>query len=300
MKICFITDAWLPVWGGGQEHVLQVSKLLKADVIHPNSNFFDFRNRVLFTLWTAKFYLTSSYDLYHSHSPSTHLFLPLAKLRGKKTAITKHGAGVEAIGGGFLNKTGVFKALNWLVYDIWPHDYHFSVTPYKNYIVVGNGVNVTEYDKVKVNKNPKTFRIVWVGRKFDPIKGVKYLEQAVKELNDPKIILDIVENVYGIEKIKHFKQADLFVLPSLSEGLPLVLLEAMAARLPIIATDVGQCRKLVEESGCGMVIKSVTDLKLAIIKMMKSKDLEKMGERGYKYVKNKYTWESAVKRMYAF
>ena len=30
MKIVFITDAWLPIWGGGQEHVLQVSKILKA------------------------------------------------------------------------------------------------------------------------------------------------------------------------------------------------------------------------------------------------------------------------------
>lgn len=292
MKICFITDAWLPIWGGGQEHVLQVSKILNADIIYPkNINFFNFWNRVGFTLWTIKFYLTSDYDLYHSHSFSSSVFLPLAKLRGKKVAITIHGTGNGLIGANILNFLGVSKFLMFLVLYVWPCDYKFSAADLKGFITVGNGVNILEFDAVKAKKDPKKFKIFWIGRKYDPVKGVKYLEQAVKEIDNSKIILDIAENIYGEEKIKRFMQADLFVLPSLSEGLPLTLLEAMAAKLPVIATDVGDCRQLVEKANAGIIIEpgNVTALKTAIIEMMKS--TANFGQNGYNFVKKNYSWE---------
>ncbi len=299
MKICFLIDAWrggkAAVWGGGQEHVLQVSKILKADIIAPNLinpkfNFFNFWHRIWFSLWTIKFFLTSNYDLYHSHTFSTSVFLPLVKLRGKKAVITLHGLGKNMITGGILNKLGIPKFLMWLILDVWSYDLRFSAGKYKNFITVGNGVNANEYDRVNKIKHNK-FRIFWIGRKYDPIKGVKYLEEAVKGLD---VDLDIAENIYGAEKIKRFKSADLFVLPSLSEGFPIVLLEAMAAKLPIIATDVGDCKKLIEKAHCGIIIKSVDDLRPAILKMMESKDLVKMGERGYEYVKKNYTWDKVA------
>ena len=303
MKICFITDAWLPIWGGGQEHVLQVSKILKADIIYPkNNNFFNFWDRVGFTLWTIKFYLTSDYDFYHSHSFSTSVFLPLAKLRGKKTAITVHGTGNGLIGANILNSLGVSKFLMFLVLYVWPYDYKFSAGNLKGFVTVGNGVNIDEYDKIKKDSGQarmtnKKFKIFWIGRKYDPVKGIKYLEQAVKEINDPKIVLDIAENIYGEEKIKRFKQADLFILPSLSEGLPLVLLEAMAAKLPVIATDVGDCRQLVEKANAGIIVKpgDVKALKEAILEMMKT--TANFGQSGYDFVKKNYTWEKVSEKV---
>jgi glycosyltransferase involved in cell wall biosynthesis len=48
--------------------------------------------------------------------------------------------------------------------------------------------------------------------------------------------------------------ADLFVLPSLSEGLPLALLEAMFAGCPIVATDVGQVRVALANGSAGILV----------------------------------------------
>jgi glycosyltransferase involved in cell wall biosynthesis len=51
----------------------------------------------------------------------------------------------------------------------------------------------------------------------------------------------------GDELLRWYEWADIFVLPSNEEGMPLVLLEATAARLPIIATDVPGIRELVAD-----------------------------------------------------
>ena len=41
-------------------------------------------------------------------------------------------------------------------------------------------------------------------------------------------------------------QVDLLVLTSISEGLPLVIIEAFSAGVPVVASDVGACRELIE------------------------------------------------------
>jgi sugar transferase (PEP-CTERM/EpsH1 system associated) len=56
---------------------------------------------------------------------------------------------------------------------------------------------------------------------------------------------------------------DAFALPSLSEGMPLTVLEAMAARLPVVATDVGALPQLVEEGVTGFLVEPRDDRALA-------------------------------------
>jgi glycosyltransferase involved in cell wall biosynthesis len=56
---------------------------------------------------------------------------------------------------------------------------------------------------------------------------------------------------------------DLFLMVSISEGLPISLIEATIAGLPVIATDVGGCREVVEYFGNGIIISEINSLNIA-------------------------------------
>lgn len=329
MKICMINDSWAPIWGGGPAHIWEVSHKLvenyeyQVDVVVPcltnestgnfpktgnylggklriigvgnPSEFPNIIGRLNFLAAALIYCLKNDYDIYHAQYVLPALLTPIIKiLKGKKVAFTLHGKPVSMLGGGIINKLGIPKLFSYIVLKVFPYDIRFTAAKSSvddnRYITVGNGVNVEDFDQVKA-KISKKFTIFWLGRKYDPVKGLKYLEEAIKGLD---VDLDIQDNIFGEEKIKHFKSADLYVLPSLSEGFPIVLLEAMAAKLPIITTDVGDCRYLIESANCGIVVKSVNDLRPAIIQMMKSKELKQMGERGYEYVKKNYTWDKVA------
>jgi len=65
------------------------------------------------------------------------------------------------------------------------------------------------------------------------------------------------------------KTFDLFVLSSLSEGLPMVILEAMAAQKPIIATRVGAIPRVIQDGDSGLLIEpNAADLQKAILELL--------------------------------
>ena len=132
----------------------------------------------------------------------------------------------------------------------------------------------------RVNIEPDECVLVSIGR-LSPEKGHRYLIEAIPAImqstRDLKLkvliagtgileatLTEMIKSA-GLEKVIKligfcqdvkplFMIADLFVLPSLSEGSPMVLLESMAARVPIVTTAVGGIPEMTADGQCAMLV----------------------------------------------
>jgi glycosyltransferase involved in cell wall biosynthesis len=92
---------------------------------------------------------------------------------------------------------------------------------------------------------------------------------------------------------------DAFVLPSLSEGLSMALLEAMAAGKPVVATRVGGNPEAVVEGDTGFLVdaESPASLADAIARLLRDKaQAARMGERGRRRVREKFSFSATVEQ----
>lgn len=89
-------------------------------------------------------------------------------------------------------------------------------------------------------------------------------------------------------------KSNLFVLPSLDEGLPISAIEAMRAKLPLILTDVGGCRELINGNGI-LVNPTKEDITNAIIEYGKNVEMQKkMSKSSYELFMKQYAVDSMV------
>jgi len=92
-----------------------------------------------------------------------------------------------------------------------------------------------------------------------------------------------------------FPHADLVVLPSLTEGLPNVALEALAAGVPVVATAVGGTPEVIDDQVCGYLVPPAQPNALAmrILDTVASEPARlAMGQRGRERIRNLFTFNS--------
>jgi glycosyltransferase involved in cell wall biosynthesis len=106
----------------------------------------------------------------------------------------------------------------------------------------------------------------------------------------------IVGPLFGQIKRDAYAAADILVLPSLSEGAPIVILEALGAEVPVLTTKASSWQDL-ESFNCGWWVDiSTLAIKEALhhIITYSPDKLELMGQQGKKLVGDKYTWEKSA------
>jgi len=126
------------------------------------------------------------------------------------------------------------------------------------------------------------------------------IENRIKELgieDNVKLMGFVPDELLPI----YYNAADYFVLPSASgEGLPLVLLEAMACGLPVIATAVGGTPEIVDHMKNGVLVPPMKPdvMAKALSKLLKKEAIGRcIGEEAKKNIKNQFTWEENVRKL---
>ncbi len=90
---------------------------------------------------------------------------------------------------------------------------------------------------------------------------------------------------------------DVFAMPSLWEGMPYGVLEAMASGLPVIASDVNGCRDLVADEVTGLLIPARDSMALAngLLRLLRDEPLRaRLGAAGRKLVATRYSLETMI------
>ena len=195
------------------------------------------------------------------------------------------------------------------------NDYKISPRKVKT---VYSGVNIKNLPQFNKKYDDKT--ILFVGKDFRRKGGdtlLKAFEIVKKEIPDAKLYIagtneNDIKSSYsqtGVEFIgfidRHkllelYKNASLFVLPSLSDPFPNVIFEAMAYKNPCIGTNVDGIPEMVKDNETGYIVPSnepeILADKIISILIQKSKMI-KFGENGYERVKKLFTWKHVVMKI---
>ena len=105
----------------------------------------------------------------------------------------------------------------------------------------------------------------------------------------------------GQDKIDAFREADIYILPSYNEGLPVSILEAMAAGLPIIATPVGGIPEAVLDEVNGYLVTpgDIHSISRALDRLCSDSALRKaMGKESIRLINEKFNLNQIVRDLY--
>lgn len=212
--------------------------------------------------------------------------------------------------------------------------YAISV-PQNKMVIIPNGVNLEEYielpsgnvfrERLNISENEKV--VLAVGR-LEEIKGFQYLIRALptilKEAGPTKLViigpefnygaalrqlankLHVQEHVIfygpanGKEKLEAFAAADVVAVSSLYEGFGMLLLEAMAAGKPLVATRTGAAPALIKDGENGLLVKpgDVSELADKLTMILNDKKLSSRLCSESKKIAETYSWVAISERIH--
>lgn len=187
--------------------------------------------------------------------------------------------------------------------------------------IIPNGVDTDQFHPGTRNLDTDTINLLWVGR-FVKGKGVEYIIRAmdilVKEYpnlhlilvgDGPekdricKLITDFKINDYVriIDFIPYdempdiFQHGDIFILPSLNEGVPRTVLEAMSCGLPVVISDLSHLKDLIDGGGLMFQKKDVEGLSKILESIINDPaKREEMGQKARDKILKEYSFIKTV------
>lgn len=266
-------------------------------------------------------------DLVHTHGYKADLYGYLAAWRCHKPLVaTCHNwvGGTAALGiYNHLDRMALkkFNALAAVSDTVARRLLAFGV-PAEKIKTIANGIDVKAFERAEPLPllNAEGSTVVGVVARLDLQKGFEYLLQAARELCKTfpglKIVIvgegpdrDKIESMiqqYGLQSSVMlagqqsnmpgvYAAMDIFVLPSLNEGLPMTVLEAMAASKPVIATRVGAIPGVIKDAENGLLVdpRNSEGLRNAIASLLDDPERRRrLGDRAHAWVSRNYTSEA--------
>ena len=197
-----------------------------------------------------------------------------------------------------------------------------SGVPARKIRTIANGIDVQTFECARPSPvlNFDGSKVIGMVARLDLQKGFEYLLQAARELRgtfpelkivsigegpDRKEIEDMIRRL-GLQSNvilagqrsdmpAVYAAMDVFVLPSLNEGLPMTILEAMAASKAVIATRVGAIPKVIQDGENGLLVDpgDTDGLRDALARLLADSDLcGRLGAAGHDWVSRFYTSEA--------
>jgi glycosyltransferase involved in cell wall biosynthesis len=269
-------------------------------------------------------------DVIHTHSADLGFFIAIsAKLYHIPVVNTCHGVSfpdkqysfIKRFAERFFLKHAGFKRIIVVEKNILNF---FDDAGIKNGVYIPNGVAIGRFAKEKAEiKADMKVRFLFVGR-LEEQKGCRYLLQATKILiekaqnfviiivgdGSQRAILDKLteENNLGSyvtfvgsvddERLRElYCTSDVFILPSVWEGLPVTLLEAWSAKLPVIVTNVGAIRDICVDEGNGLIVrpKDPVGIADAMLRLIGDAELRmRLAKNGAELVRREFSLERVV------
>ena len=272
-----------------------------------------------------------SVELVHTHGYKADLYGYLAAWRCHKPVVaTCHNwiGGTAALGIYNHLDRMVLKKFDALaaVSDAVAHRLLAFGVPAEKIKTIANGIDVPAFERAEPLPLLKAegSTVVGIVARLDLQKGFEYLLQAARELcktfHGLKIIIvgegpdrGTIEEIirqYGLQSNvvlagqqsnmpAVYAAMDIFVLPSLNEGLPMTVLEAMAASKPVIATRVGAIPSVIKDGEDGLLVapKDSEGLRNAIASLLDDPERRRrMGDQAHAWVSQNYTSEAMALR----
>lgn len=272
-------------------------------------------------------------DIIHLHSSKAGIVGRIAAISLKtKSVFTVHGwaftDGISSKSKKFIYRliekmvapfTNLFICVSQFDYDIGMRDRVLSKKK-KNAIVVHNGVPENKdknflKNKISVHSPMKIVMTARFSSQKDQeslilaLAEIKGFEYSMLFVGDGETLIknkDLVRKLNLTNKvkfigfkenvIKYLKESDIYVLSTHYEGLPISIIEAMSCGLPIIASDVGGNKELIEHNG--YLTENIEDIKNALVKMLSNpKKTINLGKNSYDLFKRKFTLDSTLKKI---